>query len=41
MTAKTYADGLEITGFGDNGNGATAPGGGLLIDFLINPRSIS
>ena len=41
MTAKTNADCVEIAGFGDNRYCAAAPGGGLLIDFLISPRSIS
>ena len=34
MTTKTYADRLKIAGFGNNGDGAAASGGGLLIDFF-------
>lgn len=41
MTAQTDANCLKIAGFGNNGDSAAAPGGGLLIDFLIKPRSMS
>ena len=34
MAAQTDANGLKIAGFGNNGDGAAAPGGGLLIDFF-------
>ncbi len=34
MAAETDADGVKLAGFGDDGNGAAAPGGGLLIDFF-------
>ena len=34
VTTKPYADCVEIAGFGDDGDSAAAPGGGLLIDFF-------
>lgn len=34
VTPKTDANRLEIAGFGNDGDGAAAPGGGLLIDFF-------
>ena len=37
MAAQTDANRVEIAGFGDDRNGAAAPGGGLLIDFFDQP----
>src|SRR5690606_22164669 len=34
MTAQAHADGVEIAGFGNDRDGASASGGGLLIDFF-------
>jgi hypothetical protein len=37
MTAQTDANCLKIAGFGNNGDSAAAPGGGLLINFFDQP----
>lgn len=37
VTTKPYADCVEIAGFGDDGDSAAAPGGGLLINFFDQP----
>jgi hypothetical protein len=37
MAAQAHADGMEITGFGNDRDCATASGGGLLIDFFDQP----
>jgi len=37
VTTKSYADSLEIAGFGDNRDCAAASGGGLLINFFDQP----
>lgn len=37
MTAKTYANGVEIACFSDDRDSAAAPGGGLLIHFFDQP----
>lgn len=34
MTTQSDANRLKIAGFGNDGDGAAAPGGGLLIDFF-------
>jgi hypothetical protein len=37
VTPEANGHGVEMPGFGDNGNGAAAAGGGLLIDFFDQP----
>ncbi|MOA08790.1 hypothetical protein D3C78_1285850 [compost metagenome] len=37
VTTEAHGHGVEMPGFGDNGNGAAAAGGGLLIDFFDQP----
>ncbi len=37
VAAETDPDGLEMAGFGHDGDGAAAAGGGLLIDFFDQP----
>ena len=37
VAAQAYANRVEIAGFGDDGDSAAAPGGGLLINFFDQP----